>query len=159
MKFRILPVVAIALWVVTAAAAIVFFVRGQTQVGSDGRTAVLLAPNERDLVLGEMRGVLASVQGILDGVNAGDLKRAAKAARESGMAAAADVNPALMAKLPLEFKELGLSLHRRFDDLAAAADSGASREQVLGSLSTQLSACVGCHAGYRLETVTPPARP
>jgi len=31
-------------------------------------------------------------------------------------------------------------------------------EQVLGSLSTQLSACVGCHAGYRLEAVAPPVK-
>lgn len=158
MKTRILSVLAIALWLVTAAVVVVFFVRGQTEMASDGRTAVLLAPNERDLVLSEMRGVLGSVQGIVEGLDAGDMKRVAKAARESGMAAAADVNPALMAKLPLEFKQLGLSLHRRFDELAAAADSGASREQVLKLLSEQLSACVGCHAGYRLEAVTSPVK-
>ena len=74
------------------------------------------------------------------------------------MAGAADVNPALMAKLPFEFKELGLGLHRRFDDIAKAADSGAGRAQLLASLGTQLSACVGCHEGYRLDAVAPPAR-
>ena len=81
------------------------------------------------------------------------MKRVAHAAHDGGMAAAADVNPALMAKLPLEFKELGFGLHRRFDDLAKAAESGASREQVLTGLSTQLSTCVGCHASYRIEAV------
>jgi hypothetical protein len=60
-----------------------------------------------------------------------------------------------MAKLPLEFKQLGLGLHRRFDDIATIADSGASREQILAALSTQLSACVGCHEGYRLDASTP----
>jgi hypothetical protein len=158
MSTRILSVVAIGLWVVSAAVAAVFFVRGQTRLASDGRTAVLLAPDERDLVLSEMRGLLASVQGIVEALNAGDMKRVGEAARDSGMAAAADVNPALMAKLPLEFKELGFGMHRRFDELAAAADSGASREQVLGSLSAQLSTCVGCHAGYRLEAITPPVK-
>lgn len=155
MTTRILSVAAIALWLATAAIAVVFFVRGQTQVAPDGRTAVLLSPDERNLVLAEMRGLLGSVQGIVDGVNAGDTKRVAQAARASGMAAAADVNPALMAKLPLEFKRLGLGLHRRFDDIATAADSGASRDQIMAALSTQLSACVSCHEGYRLDASTP----
>jgi hypothetical protein len=56
---------------------------------------------------------------------------------------------------PIEFKQLGLSVYKRFDEIATAADSGASREQLLTSLSTQLSACVACHAGYRLDAVTP----
>lgn len=155
MSTRMLSVIAITLWLVTIAVAGFFFVRGQTRVAPDGRTAILLAPGERNLVLTEMRGMLATVQAMVDGVKAGDLKQVAQAARASGMAAAADVNPALMAKLPLEFKELGLSVHKRFDEIAAEADSGASREQMLASLSTQLSACVACHASYRIEAVTP----
>jgi hypothetical protein len=82
------------------------------------------------------------------------MKPVAQAARASGVAAAADVDPALMAKLPLEFKQLGLSVHKRFDEIATAADSGASLEQLLASLSTPLSACVACHAGYRLDAVS-----
>ncbi len=157
MSARMLSVTAIALWLVTIAIAGYFFVRGQTQLAPDGRTAVLLAADERNLVLAEMRGMLTTVQGVVDGVNAGDNKRVAEAARASGMAAAADVNPALMARLPLEFKELGLSVHKRFDDIAAAAGSGASREQLLATLGTQLSACVACHANYRIDTAAPAA--
>ena len=155
MSTRMLSIIAITLWLVTIAVAVFFFVRGQTRVAPDGRTAVLLAPDERNLVLTEMRGMLGTVQGMVDGVKVGNLNQVAQAARASGMAAAADVNPALMAKLPLEFKELGLSVHKRFDEIAAEADSGASREQMLASLSTQLSACVACHASYRIEAVTP----
>ena len=155
MSTRMLSIIAITLWLVTIAVAVFFFVLGQTRVAPDGRTAVLLAPDERNLVLTEMRGMLGTVQGMVDGVKVGNLNQVAQAARASGMAAAADVNPALMAKLPLEFKELGLSVHKRFDEIAAEADSGASREQMLASLSTQLSACVACHASYRIEAVTP----
>ena len=158
MSIRLLSVVAIALWLVTIAGAAFFFVRGQTRVASDGRTAVLLASNERNLVLTEMRGMLAAVQGVVDGVNAGNMKQVAQAARASGMAAAADVDPALMAKLPLAFKELGFSVHKRFDEIATETDAGASGEQVLASLSTQLSACVACHASYRIEPVIPAAK-
>jgi hypothetical protein len=158
MSTRVLSVAAIALWFVTIGVAIFFFIRGQTRVAPDGRTAVLLASDERDLVLAEMRSMLETVQVVVDGVKAGDMERVAKAARASGMAAAADVNPALMAKLPIEFKRLGLSVHRRFDEIAATAESGATREQLLASLGTQLSACVACHASYRLDTTTPAAK-
>jgi hypothetical protein len=153
MSARALSVVAIALWLVTIAMAVFFFVRGQTRVAPDGRTTVLLASDERNLVLTEMRDMLETVQIVVDGMKAGDLKQVAQAARASGMAAAADVNPTLMIKLPLEFKELGLSVHKRFDEIATAADSGANREQLLAKLSTQLSACVSCHAGYRLDAI------
>lgn len=53
MNTRMLSVVAIALWLATIAVAGVFFVRGQTRVAPDGRTAVLLAPDQRNLVLTE----------------------------------------------------------------------------------------------------------
>ncbi len=158
MSTRMLSVVAIALWLVTIAIAAFFFVRGQTLLAPDGPTTVLLAPDERNLVLTEMRGMLRAVQGVVDGVSAGDTKRVAQAARASGMATAADVNPSLMAKLPLDFKELGLSVHKRFDEISTEADSGVSREQVLASLSPQLSACVACHTVYRIEAVTPAAK-
>ena len=101
MNMRILPVAAIALRLATIAAAGFFFVRGQTRLAPDGGTAVLLAPDKRDLVLAEMRGLLGSVLGMIDGVKAENVKHVARA---SGMAAAADVKPALMAKLPLEFR-------------------------------------------------------
>lgn len=155
MTARVLSVTAIALWLVTIVVVAFFFVRGQTKVAPDGRTTVLLSSDERNLVLTEMRSMLETVQIVVDGVKAGDLKQVAQAARASGMAAAADVNPTLMAKLPLQFKQLGLGVHKRFDQIATAADSGASREQLLASLSTQLSACVACHARYRLDPVTP----
>jgi hypothetical protein len=158
MTARVLSVAAIALWLITIAAAAFFFVYGRTRVAPDGRTAVLLASEERDLVLTEMRSMLETVQVIVDGVAADDKKRIAQAARASGMVAAADVNPALIAKLPIEFKRLGLSVHKRFDEIAATAESGASREQLLTSLGTQLSACVACHASYRLDAETPAAK-
>jgi hypothetical protein len=68
MTARVLSVAAIALWLITIAVAVFFFVYGRTQVAPDGRTAVLLASNERDLVLTEMRGMLETVQVVVDGV-------------------------------------------------------------------------------------------
>jgi cytochrome c556 len=146
-----LTLAAIVLWLVTIAVFGWFFVHGNTRSSADGRTAVVLAPLERDLILGEMRGLLGAVQGIMEGLEKNDNVRVAQAARAVGMASAVDVNPALMAKLPVEFKSLGMSVHHDMDDLAAAAEAGKTSQELLGSLGQTLSKCVACHASWQLQ--------
>lgn len=150
MKPGRLAIAAIALWVATAAAFAWFFVRGTTTAGTDGRNAVVLAPAERDLILSEMRGLLGGVHGILDGIGRGDRKQIAGAARAIGMGSAADVDPVLMAKLPLPFKQLGMSVHRDMDALAQAAESGLPLPEVQRMLTGTLAKCTGCHAAWQL---------
>lgn len=151
MTGRNIGLIAIILWLASAAAFAVLFVRGQTEQTADGRMAVLLDEAGRDAILGEMRHMLETVQGITAALSKGDLKRAAAAARHSGANAAADLNPALMTKLPLEFKQFGMSVHRGFDELANAAENGETAEQILGRLAGQLSSCVACHETYSLK--------
>ncbi len=143
--------IALLLWAVTIAVFAWFFIRGSTAPGTDGRTAVVLQPAERDLVLTEMRGMLFSVQGILEGANQGDVKRIIGASRAAGMAAAADVNPALMAKLPLEFKMLGMSVHREMDEIAKAAEGGTPASEILKMASATLTKCVACHSAWQIK--------
>ena len=81
-----------------------FFVKGTSKVGGDGRQAIALHRDERNLVLSGMRQLLAGVQRILEALSRNDLKVVEMTASSLGMKAAADVNPVLMAKLPLEFK-------------------------------------------------------
>lgn len=151
MKSSALAKIAILLWIVTVAVIAWFFVRGTTTSGDDGRTAIVLQASERTLVLSEMRGLLAATQGILEGATQGDVKRIAKAARSGGMGAAADVNPTLIAKLPLEFKQFGMSLHRDMDEIATAAESGTPVPELLKMASGVLSKCVACHAGWQIK--------
>ena len=151
MKQNKLALIAIALWVITVAVAAKFFIQGNTEAGSDGRQAVVLAPQERNLVLAEMRGLLSATHDILEGLGKNDMKQVAAAARAAGMGSAADVNPALMAKLPLDFKQLGMNVHHSMDDLAAAAESGQSAEKIAGMLTNTLSSCVACHATWQLQ--------
>ncbi len=146
-----LALLAIVLWVATVAVFAWFFVRGTTTAGTDGRTAVVLAPAERALVLGEMRGLLSASQQVVQGIQQGDMKLVAKAARSAGMGAAVDLNPALMAKLPVTFKSLGMNVHDDMDALALAAESGKKPDELLGMLSTTMSKCVGCHAAWQLK--------
>jgi hypothetical protein len=70
------------------------------------------------------------------------------------MASAADVNPALMAKLPMPFKQLGMSVHHDMDDLALAAESSKPAAELQTMLTNTLSKCVACHASWQIKGAT-----
>lgn len=142
---------AILVWILTIAIFGFRFVKGSTTQSDDGRTAVLLSPSEKSLILFEMRGMLDSVRGVLQGVNQDDMTLVAEAARKSGTAHMADLDPRLMLKLPVAFKAAGVGAHDYFEEVALAADKGATKEEILEMLATQLDTCVTCHAAYRLQ--------
>lgn len=100
MKSNKIAIAAILLWVITVTVFTQFIIRGNTVAGTDNRTAVVLAVGERALILSEMRSLLAGTYNILEGINRNDLKQVSQAACAVGMASTANVNPALMAKLP-----------------------------------------------------------
>jgi len=151
MKSNKIVLIALLLWVITIAVFAWFFIRGHTTAGTDNRTAIVLQSGERDLILSEMRGMLSAVQGILEGANQGDINRIVQSSRSAGMAAAADVNPLLMAKLPLAFKTLGMSVHRDMDEIANAAEGGKPAPELLKMTSNALAKCVACHASWQIN--------
>src|ERR1019366_9170335 len=71
--------------------------------------------------------------------------------RGSTIAGTADVNPALMAKLPLEFKALGMGVHHEMDEIAKAAEDGKPAAELLKMTSNTLTKCVACHAAWQLK--------
>ncbi|HEU0234125.1 MAG TPA: hypothetical protein VFQ94_03235 [Gallionella sp.] len=151
MKSNKLAMVALLLWVITIAVFAWFFIRGNTTAGIDGRTAVVLQSGERDFVMKEMRGLLAATQEIMEGANQGDTQRIVKAARGAGMAGAADVNPALMVKLPIEFKKLAMGMHGDMDEIAKAGESGKPVPELLKMTSSALVKCVACHKAWQIK--------
>ncbi len=126
-----------------------FLVKGQTVPYADGRTSILLSPDERNQVLGEMRAVLEGTRTIIEDAVAGDMQAAEKQARSMGMAAAKQ-DTAIIAKLPLDFKSLGLGLHGSFDDLADFIAENPDPLKVVDEVSTLMVQCVACHDAYRL---------
>lgn len=141
------------LWVVTVTAAGWLFVRGWTTTGSDGRTEVLLTTAERDQILAEMRQLLKAVDGIVRGLAEAqpDKKQMEETARAVGVHMAADVEPAIMAKLPLPFKQLGMSIHKDMDALADAIAWHETPQQILQRLSSVTARCTTCHDMYRFR--------
>ncbi len=147
--------VALIVWIISAGVLGWFFVKGTTTPSADARTAVHLAPNERDFILTEMRQLLRAVHGVVAGVSDPDQAQghaqAAAAARSAGMVMAVDDNPGLMLKLPLPMKQLGMSVHRDFVELADTIAHGATSQDILQRLSNITNRCLACHEMYQLK--------
>ncbi len=147
--------IALGLWIVTIGVAGWFFVQEWTTPGTDGRTEIVLASAERDLILGEMRMLLKAVHGVVRGLAGqgqdADRTQMEQAARSAGMGMAEDVNPALMAKLPLSFKQMGMSIHKDMDALADAVAQKETPQQIIQRLSSMTARCTACHDMYRFS--------
>jgi hypothetical protein len=145
--------IALGLWIVTIGVVGWFFVQGWTTQGTDGRMQIMLAPAERNMILGEMRMLLKAVHGLVTGLAGQDLEadrtQMEQAARSAGMHMAEDVNPALMAKLPLPFKQMGMSIHQDMDALADGIVRNETQQQILQRLSSMTARCTACHDMYR----------
>ncbi len=147
--------ITLVLWIVSAGLLGWFFFQGATTPSADGRTVVHLAPTERDFILTEMRQLLQAVHGVVTGLSDPDQTQghaqAAAAARSAGMKMAVDDNPSLMLKLPLPLKQLGMSVHRDFDELADAITGGTTSQDILQRLSTITTRCLACHEMYQIK--------
>lgn len=143
------------LWIITIAVLGWVFIKGLTTKGSDGRTEILLAAVERDQILAEMRQLLKAVDGVVRelGEPKPDLKQMEAAARAVGMHMAADTEPAIMAKLPLPFKQMSMSIHHDMDVLADAIVQNETPQQILRRLSSITARCTTCHDMYRFKAI------
>ncbi len=150
-RHRIQLTIIALLVLVIAAMTYKFVVVGSVEKTKDGRVAIVLEPGERDFVLAEMRGFVAGLQQLTAALGRDDMKSAANAARLMGMAAAHSAPAPMVAKLPLEFKTLGFSVHRDFDAIALDADSLGDPKHTLTQLSLALQKCVACHSVYQIK--------
>ena len=126
-------------------------IRGNVEAGDDGRTAVVMDSADRIRVLGEMRAFLESLQEINAAIADGNMKEVETIARASGMAKAGGESAAFLATLPLEFKTLGMGLHKSFDGLADLAATDPKPQEMLAAVSDVMLTCTACHASYQLK--------
>jgi cytochrome c553 len=119
---------------------------------ADGRAILALSPGERVMVLEEMRLFLDGVEKMTGALGRQDMQATADAARGMGMRMAHEMPPGLRAKLPMEFRQLGFSVHRDFDQIAMDAESLKDVSYSLNQLSATLQKCVSCHAAYQIRS-------
>lgn len=120
--------------------------------GHDSRVVLSLTPEERAIVLDEMRQFLDAVQKMTDALAKQDMSAAAKASRAVGQHMGHAAPPTLRDKLPIEFRQLGNAVHRDFDQMALDAGTLGDVSHSLTQLSATLQKCVSCHATYQIRT-------
>lgn len=128
-----------------------FIIGGSNVIAStDGRSAVVMTKDERDLILTEMRDFLISVQGVSQAITENDMVKVADLAQKAGMSAEEGTPPALLAKIPLAMKKLGFDTRGKFDEIAETAKTTKDPIIARKQLDTLLQNCIACHAIYRL---------
>ncbi|GAB6041310.1 hypothetical protein [Endothiovibrio diazotrophicus] len=122
--------------------------RAAAETTEDPRQSLGLTPGERVQFLSEMRGMLASVQGIVAGIATEDRDRIIAAAHHSGNRMARATPDSVRAKLPHTFKALGGPTHLLFEELAVRAEVEEmdSLTALTGELMKQ---CLACHEQFR----------
>jgi hypothetical protein len=148
---KLIPVLAVLLGLNLATARAEESHANHPAPAADGRAVLELTPGERAMILQEMRMFLSGVQAMTGALSEQDMPAAAAAARGLGQVMVHEVPPALRAKLPPEFRQLGFSVHRDFDQIALDAESMKDVSHSLGQLSATLQKCVACHAGYQIR--------
>lgn len=116
------------------------------------REAVLLSDVEREWLLGQMRGQLASVQSIVLAISKNNNSKAAAIAYESGMAKtkAADQPASIKDKVPAKWKSYAGSMYKSFDDLSLSLSRGENTLVTLERLADLMSTCTTCHESFRI---------
>lgn len=122
------------------------------QLRDDTREVIRLDARERAQVLGEMRAMLDSVEGVVSGLAAADMEAIANAAARSGRPQMGANDQALHGKLPEAYRYMGSTARGGFDEIAQMARDGEGREAITARLSGVLQACTSCHAAYQIHT-------
>ncbi len=123
--------------------------RPMPEKASDTRQVIPLTEPERAIVAAEMRQMLASVQGVTDGLARGDRQAVARAASRSGMAMMQELPAPIRMKFPPAFAQMGMASHKLFDQIAREARTARGPTPILKLLSESMQNCVACHASYR----------
>lgn len=117
---------------------------------ADPRIDLRFTPQERAEFLAEMRQMLASIQGILQGIGTGDRDRIAESARLSGNQMARATPDSVRAKLPQSFRDIGGPTHLLFEELAIRAETD-EMDGLARFTAELMNQCVACHAAFRVQ--------
>ena len=124
----------------------------------DERRVLSITEMQRNHILTEMRALLAGTQNILSALAMDDMAAVARHARPLGTGMAHKGEDHLQAVLPQEFMQLGMSVHKDFDQIAADAESLKNPKHTLKQLSESMNKCVACHDAYQIRITGQPAK-
>lgn len=120
----------------------------------DARTPVKLPAEMRGAFLEHMRHHMDSLDDLMAALAAGEFSGAAAVAREQLVPGS---GAGFGRFLPLEFREMGLAMHRAAAEFAAVAavvpaePTSADWQKTMAALQAIGAQCRGCHAAFRVE--------
>jgi hypothetical protein len=119
----------------------------------DARQLVSLPQMMQQHMLANMRDHLAAIDDILQKLAAGQAEQAAETAETRlGMSALASHGASHMAKfMPEGMRNVGTRMHRAASRFALKAQEEDDTVPVYRALAEVTSACVACHAAYRIR--------
>ena len=129
---------------------------GSSAATSDGREMVRMPDHMVDRMLANMRDHLQALQEINEQLGLGHVDAAARTAEQRlGMSSLGPHGAHEVAGfMPKGMQDVGSDMHRaasRFAIVAADAAVSGDMQPVFSALATLTSACVACHAGYRIR--------
>ena len=117
---------------------------------ADSRVDLKLTPEERAVFLADMRNMLASIQGIMQGIGDADRERIAAAARQSGNRMARATPASIRAKTTQAFRDIGGPTHMMFEELAVRAETD-DMDSLARDTANLMNQCMACHAMFRVH--------
>ncbi len=116
----------------------------------DHRTSLNLTPAEKVEFLSEMRMMLTSIQGIMEGIGTENIEKIKESARYSGNRMARATPQSIRDKLPMEFKQLGGPTHLAFEELVIRSDTD-DMEDLASFTAELMKRCLTCHELYKVD--------
>lgn len=120
----------------------------------DTRTAIKLPAEMREDFLEHMRNHMDSLDDVMSQLAGADFKGAAKVAREQLVPGS---DKGFGRYLPIEFREMGLGMHRAAVDFAEAVENvpaeptASDWKKAMASLQAISAQCRACHSTFRME--------
>jgi hypothetical protein len=128
-----------------------FVIKGFSKKTTDSRKEVVLLPEERDLVLSEMRILLKSLADISNDLSQNDFAAIGITAKATGMARLESLPKEIAKKLPPELLNMAVEVHKGFDELADMVKDSKDSQMVNKKIGQITQSCVACHAIYKIS--------
>ena len=116
----------------------------------DKRISLDLTKAEEANFLGEMRQMLASIQGIMAGIGDNDRELIISSAGSSGNKMARATPESIKKKTPVAFKEIGGPTHMMFEELVVRAEDD-DMETLAAFTGKLMKQCLACHAMFKVN--------
>ena len=140
--------------VVLVLAGLVAFAGPQPAIAADERVVIKMPPEMRTEFLEHMSHHMVALNDVIAAVATGDFKHAAQTARDKLEVGA---GKGFGRYLPLEFREMGLAMHRAANEFSTAAEAASvppgpeAWKTVVNNLGAISARCQACHAAFRVE--------